>query len=133
MTEKLGNDDFYGVARVRGKGWYLWPGYSIFKTEPLMKVGADFLPLYVEGCYLDTGGANYPRLYSKYDKDQVRFVPVRTFRIQKTEGLRASNDIYHLDCVQRVDNAWVHIINGSNCSRIKGKEEMVRNFLKTIP
>ena len=69
MTLTLGNSDFYGVSRVFGEEWYLWPGFCIFNYDAFTKE-PDFLPIYTKYSnknYLDTGGGNYMRFYYKYN------------------------------------------------------------------
>ena len=51
----------------------------------------------------------------------VDFLHTKTYRIKKTQELKSYNDIYHGDCIQIIDNAWLHIINGSNYAHINGK------------
>lgn len=129
LTETLGGRDFYGVKRDRGDGWYLWPGYSIFKFDVLSQIKPNFLPMRTKGAFLDAGGANYPILYKNYDINKVDFAVDKTYRISVTEGIR---DVYHGDCIQRVDIAWLHIINGSNYAHVKGKEGTVIDIIGNI-
>ena len=72
------------------------------------------------------------KLYQHYQREEQRFAEVQTVRIQKTKGLLSANDIYHADCIQRIDNAWIHIINGSNYAKLKGKEKMVKRVLEKV-
>lgn len=129
LTETLGNRDFYGVKRDRGDGWYLWPGYSIFNFDVLSKIKPNFLPMRTKRAFLDAGGANYPILYKNYDINEVDFAVDKTYRITVTERIE---DVYHGDCIQRVDIAWLHIINGSNYAHVKGKEGAVIDIIENI-
>ncbi len=130
IVAQLGDHDFYGVSRIREKGWYLWPGFSVFKYAVLRQNHACFLPCSYHGEYLDAGGSNYERIYSHYDLLSQRFAQVETTRVQVTPGLTSPNDIYHADCAQRIDKAWIHLINGSNYAHLEGKEKMVMMGLK---
>lgn len=134
LTLTLGQRDFYGVSRVFGEEWYLWPGFCIFNydaftTEP------DFLPRYTKKNrkkYLDTGGGNYMRFYYKYSLKDVVLPVVKLIRIKNSKDLVRGWDIYHSDYVQIIDDTWLHLINGSNYANIKGKEEVIEEILVDI-
>lgn len=49
-----------------------------------------------------------------------------------SKGLTAYEDIYHGDCVQLIDNKWLHFINGSNCAKIPGKEKLVDKMIDNL-
>lgn len=129
FAARLADAPFYGVDRDRKAGWYLWPGFCCFRTDVLRGIRPNFLPCVVGGVYLDAGGANYIPLFSRYRRDGLRFAESKTYRIRETPGLTGWNDIYHADCVQRIDGAWLHIVNGSNYARLAGKEETVASIL----
>lgn len=132
FVDKLSERDFYGVARVMKDGWYVWPGWCIFKYDALSNCKTNFLPYYLKESYLDSGGGNYPRFYGRYDLKDIEFAPVETKRIRHSKGLTAYNDIYHGDCVQLIDSKWLHFINGSNCAKIPGKEKLVDKMIDNI-
>lgn len=132
FIEKLGDRDFYGVERIMKDGWYLWPGWCVFRYSALRSCKPDFLPYYLKESYLDSGGGNYPRLYGRYDLKDIAFAPVVTKRIRHSKELTAYEDIYHGDCVQLIDGKWLHFINGSNCAKIPGKEKLVDKMLDNI-
>lgn len=132
FADKLGERDFYGVERIKESGWYLWPGWCIFRYDAISESCPNFLPYYLKGSYLDAGGGNYPRFYGRYDLKTVEFAPVVTKRIRHSKGLTAYNDIYHGDCVQLIDHQWLHFINGSNCAKIPGKEKLVNKMIDKI-
>lgn len=132
FIDKLGERDLYGVERIREHGWYLWPGWCIIKYDAISDCCPNFLPYYLNDCYLDSGGGNYPRFYGRYDLKDIEFPPVVTRRIRHTKGLTDYNDIYHGDCVQLIDGKWLHFINGSNCAKIPGKEKLVDKVLDNM-
>ena len=132
FIDKLGERDFYGVERIQESGWYLWPGWCIFRFDAFSDCNPNFLPYYLKESYLDAGGGNYPRFYGRYDWKTVGFAPVVTKRIRRSKGLTAYNDIYHGDCIQLIDHKWLHIINGSNCAKIPGKEKLVNKMIDNI-
>ena len=131
LTLTFGQRDFYGVSRIKEGEWYLWPGFCIynfdtFPTEP------DFLPRYTKKNFLDTGGGNYRKLYSNYNLKDVAFPEVKTIRIKNSKELARRCDIYHSDYVQIVDDAWLHLINGSNYANIKGKDDVIEKALADV-
>ena len=132
LKEILISRDFYGVERNKGVAWYLWPGWCVFKYDLIEKYKPNFLPVFVNDVYLDSGGGNYEHLYCHYDLNHIVFPDVVTKRVKKTDGLHKHNDIYHGDCVQYIDHAWLHVINGSNCAHISGKEEFVDYILDNL-
>lgn len=132
FIEKLGDRDFYGVERIKEHGWYLWPGWCIFRYDAISGCKPNFLPYYLKVSFLDSGGGNYPRFYGRYDVKSVEFPHVVTKRIRRSKGLAAYNDIYHGDCVQLIDNKWLHFINGSNCAKIPGKDQLVDKMIDKI-
>lgn len=132
FVDKLGKRDFYGVERIKEHGWYLWPGWCIFRFDAISDCHPNFLPYYLKESFLDSGGGNYPRFYGQYDVKNVEFPTVVTKRIRRTKGLTAYNDIYHGDCAQLIDNKWLHFINGSNCAKIPGKEKLVDKMIDNI-
>lgn len=132
LRENLGTRDFYGVERNMGVEWYLWPGWCVFKYDVVERCKPNFLPLFVNDVYLDSGGGNYARLFSKYNLNDVDFPKVITKRVKRTEGLHMHDDIYHGDCLQYINQSWIHIINGSNYAHIKGKEVFVDYVIDNI-
>lgn len=132
FVDKLGERDFYGVERIKEHGWYLWPGWCIFKYDAISDCNPNFLPYYYMESYFDSGGGNYPRFYGRYDLKSMEFAPIVTRRIRNTKELMSYNDVYHGDCVQLIDGKWLHFINGSNCAKIPGKEKLVEKMIDNI-
>lgn len=131
MTLTLGHRDFYGVSRIKKEEWYLWPGFCIFNDDAFT-TKPDFLPRYTNKNFLDTGGGNYRQFYCRYDLKEVVFPQVKTIRIKNTKGLVRWCDIYHSDFVQIVDDAWLHLINGSNYANIEGKDDVIQEMLSDM-
>ena len=132
FVDKLGDRDFYGVERIRGNGWYLWPGWCIFKFDAISDCHPNFLPYHTKETFLDAGGGNYPRFYGRYDLKTVEFPPVVTRRVRHSKELYTHDDIYHGDCVQLIDHKWLHLINGSNYAKIPGKEKLVNKMIDNL-
>lgn len=131
MTTTLGHRDFYGVSRMKDEEWYLWPGFSIFNYDAFT-TKPDFLPRYTSKNFLDTGGGNYRQFYCRYDLKDVAFSQMKTIRIKNSKELVRRCDVYHSDYVQIIDDAWLHLINGSNYANIKGKDDVIKEMLSDI-
>lgn len=131
MTLALGNKDFYGVSRVFDGEWYLWPGFCIFSYDDFT-TKPDFLPRYTKKNFLDTGGGIYKHYYCNYPLKDVVFPVVKNIRIKKSKELVRWCDIYHNDYVQIIDDAWLHLINGSNYAKIEGKDDFIKKTLADI-
>jgi hypothetical protein len=70
-----------------------------------------------------------PMRFSLLDHD---IFPVRDFNMTTTKELVRRCDIYHSDYVQIIDDAWLHLINGSNYANIKGKDDVIKEMLSDI-
>lgn len=132
LTELLDNKPFYGAARDYGDSWYLWAGFSIFLFDKIDAVDPDFLPVIVNGKYLDAGGGNFLRLY-RYHRDKSRvFASTVTTRVQHTPTLSIPNDVYHGDCIQIIDKQWMHLVNGSNYANVDGMNPKTQKMLSIL-
>lgn len=72
FASKLVDQPLYG-AKMNGGGnaWQIWPGYAVFDGSLIDRYDFDF---WVDGrAKLDTGGANWRRLYRHFDRNQLRF------------------------------------------------------------
>ncbi len=135
VIDKLENKPFYGVGRQRETGWYLWPGFIAFDCQVLQKPKFDFMPCFFEGCYFDTGGRNFINIFKDYSIGLSMLAHVKTKRYAYGKDDNTLN-IYHRDCIQIIDNAWLHLINGSNYAHLKNKERIIdhiMNHIKTMP
>lgn len=130
FVEKLRERDFFGVERNRESGWYVWPGWCVYRFDAINDCHPNFLPYFLQDAFWDAGGGNYPRFYGRYDLKTLEFPPVVTKRIRHSKGLSTHNDIYHGDCVQLIDEKWHHLVNGSNYAKIPGKEELINKIRK---
>jgi hypothetical protein len=126
IAEKLGHQDFYGRLIQRGeKSWYLWAGYCFFSYQKVKKYSLNFLPCKIGGLYHDTGGSNYPILYSRYQQSELSFSEPASER-----AIRAGGS-YHADFVQYIDGYWMHTINGSNWAKVKSKDDILKSLLNS--
>lgn len=61
----------YGMRVTRPGGWYLWAGFCVFRHAAVAGHDLDFRQDWFLG--LDTGGANWSRLYRGLDPGRLRF------------------------------------------------------------
>jgi hypothetical protein len=132
LTERFGGLQFFGVRRERGNYWYLWPGWAIFNFDAIVEKNPNFQPYFTKKTYLDSGGGNYFKIYHNYAINTIPFPNVKTHRLKKTKGLSTWNDVYHSDCIQFIDDCWLHVINGSNYCHFAGKDDTVKKILNNI-
>ena len=135
------NQDFYGFKciphkfnRMNKKLWYLWPGFAFYKYSVLAKNKINFGKwrkfVFLKVVGADTGSANFPNLYSKYDVNSLNFANTSYWNIRKDEPMENNNDavraVAQTDLVQYFDNQnWLHMIDGSEWQDAKGKTEIV--------
>ncbi len=76
---KISDQPFFG-PKMPGEnfGWQIWPGYAIFDGS-VIDYRLDFWVGVRAG--LDTGGANWRRLYRHFDADRLRFAKVPPYTI----------------------------------------------------
>lgn len=134
LIDKLGTNDFYGADRFRGdSSWYLWPGYVIFNCNKMWDKRISFQPCFIGKTFLDAGGWMYHSLYKDYKRDNNMFAKVETYNIVNDKNQKNRNDdIYHRNCIQIIDGSWLHLINGSNYAKLKGKEGIMKNVLNNL-
>lgn len=144
----LKDQDFYGTYGCPHKRyilnkdmWYLWPGYCFYRYDVLKNRKINFgkwrrfgfLKVKVVGA--DTGSANWPVLYSKYDSKKLKYAKsfhwnIRTNSPVKPEDIRA---LAQTDLVQYFDNkSWLHVIDGSEWQDSHGKTEIVYKLFDEI-
>ncbi|MDR3459437.1 MAG: hypothetical protein P4N60_18575 [Verrucomicrobiae bacterium] len=66
----LATQDFYGVVRTAGAGWFLWAGFCFYRFAGVRRKKLDFGQDWFNG--LDTGGGNWRRLYRFTDRAALR-------------------------------------------------------------
>lgn len=93
----------YGQLVARANGWYLWPGFCVFRWSAVADRRLDFRQDWFLG--LDTGGANWGRLYSGLDRSRLRFA--RASRVALTDPPAPDAPAFH-----RIDD-WLHVGNMS--------------------
>lgn len=118
----MGEAVVYGPKRERGGFWYLSAIMSFYKFSHLKDKKVDFMPVTLNGVYLDTGGGNYGGIYAKTLQAEAKFVT------EKVESFAPGN-LRHQDQVEIFDNRWLHTINGSYWKQVESKEEKIEALI----
>jgi hypothetical protein len=98
VREKIAGKRVYGLRYSHGNAWYLWAGFCFFSKVPV--AGLNFDP--VPHGYLDTGGANWDRLYRDLGPEDANFA--ERSEIDTTENGRNFESI----------DGWLHAGNAGN-------------------
>lgn len=107
MASVLKDRPVYGARRQRGNAWYLSAIISFYRFDFISGRKFDFMPVTIDGEYLDSGGSNWLNIYSTIDSSMVNVVS------ERTEPFRDGNQ-RHQDLIEFFDeDRWVHTINGS--------------------
>lgn len=122
IPKKFGSQVIYGHLREREKYWYLWSGLCFFDSAFTRNKKIDFMPIKLNGVYLDSGGGNWKSLYSHLNLNVLDFVSV------KTENIREGNS-RHSDQIEYFDDCWLHTINGSYWKKVESKEDFIKKIL----
>lgn len=131
LSEHLANKPFYGVERLRAGRYYLWSGFAMFDNGKVKPSALDFMPRFIDKVFYDAGGSNCLTVFNHYAIQKDMFASADTYLYNKKSGGK-NDDVYHRDCFQIIDKAWIHLINGSNYARLKGKEEIMQNVLNHL-
>ncbi len=122
LIDILKKQHVYGPLRLRGsKYWYLSAILCFFDFSFVNAKKIDFMPVRYdedENSYLDTGGGNWPGIYSLMDKSKMRFCS------ERLENYR-EGDNRHQDQIEIFDDSWLHTINGSYWKKICVEKENV--------
>jgi hypothetical protein len=121
----LEHQPFYGalnIGKFDGKlGWNLWAGYCSYDFSAVHHLPLNFLNDFSRD--LDTGGRNWPILYKKFDRTQLRFAP---------RLLKEFIDPLHKTPrpIQIVDNSWLHLRGGGYSNKHRDKFEFYQRIAK---
>lgn len=125
IKENLNNQDFFGTKIDRSNFWYLWAGFCFFNYSKIRGNKLNFFPCIIDNEYLDTGGSNYLSLYKNYDEKTLHFA------VPKTEQKIREGDVMHADFIHVYDTAWIHTINGSYWKKVKSKDDIIEEILRS--
>ncbi len=94
----LENFDFFGDQRTGGSKWFLWAGYCFFNFAAIKQKSPDFGLDWFAG--LDTGGANWSRLFRHVDPRALPQRPIMEFA--SIEGVPMSKAYFERR------GTWIH-------------------------
>ncbi|MDD5711283.1 MAG: hypothetical protein PHY31_00845 [Smithellaceae bacterium] len=96
----LAGQPFYGVLNASPWAWSLWAGFCSYDFPAVDGLSLNYLNDFSIG--LDTGGRNWPHLYCRYDRSQLRFASQRDAEITVPErGISGKFTV--------IDDRWLHI------------------------
>ncbi|TFZ08162.1 hypothetical protein [Ramlibacter humi] len=99
-AERLGTQPVFGLLNAGNLDhWSLWAGYCFFRFDATQQLPLNFL--YDFSRELDTGGRNWGPLYSRLDRQALRFAPRRFLPLRLPDGEERE--------VELVDGRWLHI------------------------
>lgn len=131
IARKLSIQPLYGAQRKRNGMWYLSAIMFFLRYELTDQKQVSFMPMTIDGTYLDTGGSNWSSIYSGLDEQNLHFVSERMESFREGENR-------HQDQVELFDDdRWVHTINGSYWKKIAVVkedilEELVRQYERRL-
>jgi hypothetical protein len=117
-----GMDGTLVQGSVNARVWWIWPGFSFWRTDLLRGIELDFLPgeILSSGLRVDTGGLNWLTLYSQ--------APT----LGATESLRSATLPGTEFRLLGLDRDWVHTRHGSFLLSLPEHERNVFQFLEGI-
>lgn len=107
----------FGLKQFRESRWYLWPGFSFFRSNLVYNLNLNFLPC----SGLDTGGSNWEPLFSKINHENLS--PLTQTQHSFREGKVVQSDMYEML------GDWMHTYNASNWLEVQGKDEIIDKIL----
>jgi hypothetical protein len=96
----VGDQPFYGLARVRRWGWSLWAGYCSYDFSAVHHAPLNFLNDFSRE--LDTGGRNWFCLYRNFDRALMRFASMRPISV--VDPLHGTPRR-----ISVIDDSWIHL------------------------
>lgn len=119
MAERVSGQPCFGMPVESRWAWQLWAGYCMFDYQAVAERPLNFLYDFSNG--LDTGGRNWRSLYSRLDKQQLRFAISEMKEVcDPVTGEAAA--------LQIVDERWLHIGGISYNDNFSSKEELCRRL-----
>jgi glycosyltransferase involved in cell wall biosynthesis len=128
VKEMLGNQDFYGLVKIRELGWYLWPGFSCFLREYLLNREVNFLP----SKYGDTGSSNYLSIYKYYDLNKIVQATNEYVNLDITDINEKDTYIDQKNRLELMDGHWIHLINAADWAGIGNMDKKFNKMLQFI-
>lgn len=122
LAEVIGRQSCYGLLNDGDDCWNIWAGYCFFEYSVVTHLPLNFLYDFSRG--LDTGGRNWPILYSRLNRSRVRFAheTKQTLRLNDRSAALA----------QIIDHAWVHIGGVSYSNNLQPKEFFYKALVEEL-
>jgi hypothetical protein len=105
----LGDKPFYGDKRWNNGRWFLWAGYCFFRFDMVANRKLDFGLDWFVG--LDTGGANWGRLYRNFDPKLLRDRTIQTLPVWR--------DVRLEDAYFEVREEWLHEVGVAGLTTLR--------------
>lgn len=102
----LENQPFFGKKDMRKDYWYIWPGFCFFQFDFIKDLIIDFSPSKIQDTYVDTGGALWYELYSKFQKDDYNLAESTLYPLESLGYDYPEN-------IEFIDEIWFHSMNAS--------------------
>lgn len=122
IIDTLRKQTVYGCYQGREGYWYLWAGLCFFDFKKTKDKKLDFSVCLIDDVKLDTGGANWYKLYSGLKKEELEFPKQEYVTLRDGESIQSSN-------VEIMDS-WLHSFNGSYWLEMPEKENLLFDFLQ---
>lgn len=122
---KISRDDEY---------WYFSPIFCGFVFDFLKKFKPDFLPCRIKKQRLDTGGTNYLNIYQYLSNDNYKEYNSKYINIRNYENfdVNAPSQNGYQNCVEIIDNKWLHLGGGSCWGGKHNKFELAQDYIKIL-
>lgn len=133
IIDKIEPNGFYGLPQTRDTRWYLFPGFTFFKRSMVGDTNLDFSPVPANNEIggLDTGGANYERLYKRLNLADMKPLALRQKSLRSDEKIL----IPQVDAVEFYNEDFIHSIAASRWMQAAGaeyKEKWVLEYLESL-
>lgn len=147
IVEYLIRSPIYGLIQTRNNKWYLWPGFSFFRTESLKHKKINFSVM--KG--LDAGGGNWRSIYRKYNKESLPniecyYADIKDLIAMERKDWHKHKTVMELNyrnnpkapCLVLESRLiefmgdWMHTFNASNWLKTKDASKMLTLLMKEI-
>lgn len=124
----------FGHFQRAGQFHFYWPGLFFFASDFFRKGTADFRPVRLKGIYIDTGGGNWGRYYSRLHPESLSCFKLEdVWAHDPTAGFdkKSTHQTLQESAFTLFDRNWVHLVNGSNWAGLdtRAKTDHLRALL----
>lgn len=121
IRNKMRECQLFGFVVPFMDKWMLWPGFCFYEYESVKDKNPNFMPLLKAG--LDTGGANWPILYSNINMSKVW----NASYIEKPITFQDKTFT-----VQYIGEDWIHTGNASSYFIDSKKDSFIENIYQEL-